>query len=119
MAPEILKFFKYDAKADLWSVGTILYELVVGRPPFNGINHVQLLHNIERSEARLPADVAARLSTHAVALITQVCCVFLVSLLSIYMLTCQLLCKDGPAKREVLPSTGLLLLDLILEEAKF
>lgn len=71
MAPEILKFFKYDAKADLWSVGTILYELVVGRPPFNGINHVQLLHNIERSEARLPADVAARLSTHAVALITQ------------------------------------------------
>lgn len=30
MAPEILQFHKYDAKADLWSVGTILYELVVG-----------------------------------------------------------------------------------------
>jgi serine/threonine-protein kinase ULK/ATG1 len=30
MAPEILQFQKYDAKADLWSVGTILFELVVG-----------------------------------------------------------------------------------------
>jgi serine/threonine-protein kinase ULK/ATG1 len=32
MAPEILQFHKYDAKADLWSVGTILFELVVGMP---------------------------------------------------------------------------------------
>lgn len=32
MAPEILQFQKYDAKADLWSVGTILFELVVGEP---------------------------------------------------------------------------------------
>ncbi len=30
MAPEILQSHKYDAKADLWSVGTILYELVTG-----------------------------------------------------------------------------------------
>lgn len=28
MAPEILKMQRYDAKADLWSVGAILFELV-------------------------------------------------------------------------------------------
>lgn len=28
MAPEILLSQKYDAKADLWSIGTILYEMV-------------------------------------------------------------------------------------------
>uniref|UniRef100_A0A383WDM1 Protein kinase domain-containing protein n=1 Tax=Tetradesmus obliquus TaxID=3088 RepID=A0A383WDM1_TETOB len=62
MAPEILQFHKYDAKADLWSIGTILYELLVGKPPFTGANHMQLLRNIERGEARLPEAVGARLS---------------------------------------------------------
>lgn len=57
MAPEILKFQKYDAKADLWSVGTILYEMVVGKPPYGGSNHVQLLANIERNDLRFPAHV--------------------------------------------------------------
>ncbi|TMW58750.1 hypothetical protein Poli38472_006895 [Pythium oligandrum] len=56
MAPEILKFQKYDSKADLWSVGTILYEMVVGKPPYGGSNHVQLLANIERNELRFPKD---------------------------------------------------------------
>ncbi|KAI3429516.1 hypothetical protein D9Q98_005605 [Chlorella vulgaris] len=62
MAPEILHFHKYDAKADLWSIGAILYELVVGRPPFTGANQFQLLRNIERSDARVPEAIAATLS---------------------------------------------------------
>lgn len=28
MAPEVLLSQRYDAKADLWSVGTIMYEMV-------------------------------------------------------------------------------------------
>ncbi|MEW5296785.1 MAG: hypothetical protein WDW36_000039 [Sanguina aurantia] len=61
MAPEILRYHKYDAKADLWSVGTILFELLSGKPPFNGANHIQLLQNIERGDARLPPALAATL----------------------------------------------------------
>ena len=30
MAPEILQSHKYDATADLWSVGAILHEMVTG-----------------------------------------------------------------------------------------
>ncbi|KAF3906519.1 hypothetical protein ABW20_dc0107246 [Dactylellina cionopaga] len=50
MAPEILRYEKYDAKADLWSVGTVLYEMVVGKPPFRARNHVELLRKIEKGE---------------------------------------------------------------------
>ncbi|KAL2859837.1 serine/threonine protein kinase ATG1 [Aspergillus lucknowensis] len=58
MAPEILRYEKYDAKADLWSVGTVLYEMVVGKPPFRASNHVELLQKIEVANDRIvfPAD---------------------------------------------------------------
>lgn len=57
MAPEILQQNRYDAKADLWSVGTVLFEMITGRPPFNGENHIDLLRNIQRKAVRLPPDV--------------------------------------------------------------
>lgn len=47
MAPEILGCQKYDAKADLWSVGAVLYEMAVGKPPFHANNHIELLKKIE------------------------------------------------------------------------
>jgi serine/threonine-protein kinase ULK2 len=53
MAPEILRFEKYDAKADLWSVGTVLFEMVTAKPPFRAANHVDLLRKIERQDDRL------------------------------------------------------------------
>ncbi|ETN38611.1 uncharacterized protein HMPREF1541_06648 [Cyphellophora europaea CBS 101466] len=59
MAPEILRYEKYDAKADLWSVGTVLYEMVTSKPPFRAANHVDLLRRIEKGEDRIkfPEDV--------------------------------------------------------------
>jgi serine/threonine-protein kinase ULK2 len=49
MAPEILRYEKYDAKADLWSVGAVLYEMCVGRAPYRAQNHIDLLKKIEQS----------------------------------------------------------------------
>ncbi|KAF2405415.1 kinase-like protein [Trichodelitschia bisporula] len=53
MAPEILRYEKYDAKADLWSVGTVLHEMMVGKPPFRANNHIELLRRIEKNEDRI------------------------------------------------------------------
>ncbi|KAI0733248.1 kinase-like protein [Fomitopsis betulina] len=50
MAPEILRYEKYDAKADLWSVGAVLYEMAVGKPPFRAANHIELLKKIDISK---------------------------------------------------------------------
>ncbi|XP_048500515.1 serine/threonine-protein kinase ATG1c isoform X2 [Beta vulgaris subsp. vulgaris] len=58
MAPEIMQLQKYDAKADLWSVGAIVYQLVTGKTPFTGSNQMQLLQNIIRAtELRFPPDM--------------------------------------------------------------
>lgn len=59
MAPEILGYQRYDAKADLWSVGAVLYEMVTSRPPFRAQNHVELYRKIEKTEDRIrfPDDI--------------------------------------------------------------
>lgn len=49
MAPEILNYQKYNAKADLWSVGTVLFEMGAGHPPFKASNHLELFKKIKRS----------------------------------------------------------------------
>ncbi|KAJ3135192.1 Serine/threonine-protein kinase [Physocladia obscura] len=58
MAPEILRGDRYDAKVDLWSVGTILYEMITGRPPFKAQNHIDLLRKIDKGEGwiKFPGD---------------------------------------------------------------
>ncbi|KAI9204484.1 uncharacterized protein BJ171DRAFT_505929 [Polychytrium aggregatum] len=53
MAPEILRGDRYDAKADLWSLGAVLYEMIAGRPPFKAQNHVELLNKIDRGEGTI------------------------------------------------------------------
>ncbi|GAP89233.1 putative ulk ulk protein kinase protein [Rosellinia necatrix] len=59
MAPEILRYERYDAKADLWSVGTVAYEMVSGKPPFRASNHVELLRKIEgnNDNIKIPKEV--------------------------------------------------------------
>jgi serine/threonine-protein kinase ULK/ATG1 len=69
MAPEILRYEKYDAKADLWSVGTVLFEMMVGRPPFRASNHVELLRKIEQSEDQIKFPKEVIISTGMRALI--------------------------------------------------
>ncbi|KAF2652070.1 kinase-like protein [Lophiostoma macrostomum CBS 122681] len=61
MAPEILRYEKYDPKADLWSVGTVLFEMMCARPPFRANNHVELLRKIEdrKDHIRFPEGIVA------------------------------------------------------------
>lgn len=66
MAPEILRYEKYDAKADLWSVGAVLFEMTAGKPPFRASNHVELLRKIEKGEDRIKfPDESSRSSSAA------------------------------------------------------
>ncbi|XP_059305522.1 serine/threonine-protein kinase ATG1c-like isoform X2 [Lycium ferocissimum] len=68
MAPEIMQLQKYDAKADLWSVGAILFQLVTGKTPFTGNNQIQLLQNILKSTELLFPPNAKNLSPDCIDL---------------------------------------------------
>jgi len=56
MAPEILKGgqIKYTNKADLWSVGCILYEMLFGKPPYGAKNQKELFDNIQGKKLDFP-----------------------------------------------------------------
>jgi len=43
MAPEQVEDTSVDARADIYSLGVVLYELVVGRPPFDGSTTLDIL----------------------------------------------------------------------------
>lgn len=67
MAPEILSYQKYDSKADLWSVGAVLYEMAVGKPPFRAQNHIELLKKIDNSKSIKFPDEDPQMVTRAQA----------------------------------------------------
>uniref|UniRef100_A0A8D0GWC3 non-specific serine/threonine protein kinase n=2 Tax=Sphenodon punctatus TaxID=8508 RepID=A0A8D0GWC3_SPHPU len=43
MAPEVIMSQHYDARADLWSIGTVIYQCLVGKPPFQVKTHLHPL----------------------------------------------------------------------------
>ena len=49
IAPDVLKK-DYNEKCDTWSVGVILYMFLVGKPPFNGANNVEIVESIRTKE---------------------------------------------------------------------
>ena len=50
MAPEIIKNKKYDYKSDLWSIGIIFYEMLMGFTPFKAKNIYELIRHIENDD---------------------------------------------------------------------
>ena len=56
-APEVIMSLPYDAKADLWSVATIMYQCLTGRAPFLASSPAQLKQIYERDTALRPTYV--------------------------------------------------------------
>ncbi|UJR23652.1 hypothetical protein I4U23_026636 [Adineta vaga] len=55
MAPEVIRSLQYDSKADLWSIGTIMYQCLTGRAPFQAQNPNALKLFYERNVNLVPA----------------------------------------------------------------
>lgn len=47
MAPESLKRNQYTLKTDIWALGVIFYEMLIGETPWKAKNEKQLIRKIE------------------------------------------------------------------------
>lgn len=57
MAPEILNYQEYNSKTDLWSVGIIMYEMLIGSTPYKAKNIVKLVKNIKERDVIIPKNI--------------------------------------------------------------
>jgi len=60
MAPEIIKRKEYQGKpVDVWSLGVVLYAMVVGRFPFSGKSYSELYRNVLTGQFKLPDQLSS------------------------------------------------------------
>lgn len=58
MAPELIEEQPYDHNVDLWSLGCIIYELLVGKPPFRTTSILHLIRLIRHEPIQWPTFIS-------------------------------------------------------------
>ena len=57
MAPEVLKGQAYNTKADIWSLGVVLYEMLYGICPYEDHSIAKLISQIDNKELQFPKHI--------------------------------------------------------------
>lgn len=57
LPPEMVEGREHDEKVDIWSLGVLLYEFLVGSPPFEAEGHTATYRKISRVELNFPPGV--------------------------------------------------------------
>ncbi|XP_069313042.1 aurora kinase C-like [Eulemur rufifrons] len=57
LPPEMIEGRTYAAKVDLWCIGVLCYELLVGSPPFESASHDETYRRILKVDVRFPLSM--------------------------------------------------------------
>ena len=71
MAPEQVQGQKIDSRADLFSVGVVLYQLLTDKRPFDGDNDFSIIHQIIGHHPPPPSSFNPRLPTAIDAVVAR------------------------------------------------
>jgi serine/threonine protein kinase len=74
IAPEVFLRRKYDHRCDWWSLGIILYEMLVGHPPFSASTPEATRDRVVNWRATLKLNHESTFSLAAKDLILRLCC---------------------------------------------
>lgn len=58
LPPEMIEGRMHDEKVDLWSLGVLCYEFLVGRPPFESETHSETYRRISKVDLRFPSHLS-------------------------------------------------------------
>mmetsp|Transcript_7389 Transcript_7389/g.12446 ORF Transcript_7389/g.12446 Transcript_7389/m.12446 type:complete len:1256 (-) Transcript_7389:302-4069(-) len=58
IAPEVMSGLKYDASVDWWTLGCLVYEMLVGDSPFRSEDITSVVHAITRKKVDVPSSVS-------------------------------------------------------------
>jgi aurora kinase A len=70
LPPEMIEGQTHNEKVDLWSLGVLCYEFLVGKPPFEAEGHSETYRRISKVDLKFPHYV----SEGAKDVICKVCC---------------------------------------------
>jgi serine/threonine-protein kinase len=71
MSPEQVQGRDVDARTDIFSLGTVLYEMCTGRRPFGGDNSAELISSIMRDQPQPVIEIRSDLPRHLGRIVTH------------------------------------------------
>uniref|UniRef100_A0A6Q2ZP33 Protein kinase C n=1 Tax=Esox lucius TaxID=8010 RepID=A0A6Q2ZP33_ESOLU len=71
IAPEIVAYQPYGKAVDWWSYGVLLYEMLAGQPPFDGIDEEELFQSIMEQNVSYPKSLSREAVSICKGLLTK------------------------------------------------
>lgn len=59
LPPEMVEGRPHDEKVDLWTVGILCYEFLVGKPPFEAEGNTETYRRITKVDLHFPSHVSS------------------------------------------------------------
>ena len=74
IAPEIIRRVHYSYSVDYWALGVLVYEMLVGMPPFDGLDEHELFDSILNQKVHFPRSISRDATSFCKALLEKDIC---------------------------------------------